>query len=1398
VCEALEKRELLAGSVVINELLASNATNLTDEDGAFSDWLELHNATPNPINLDGWHLTDSAANLAQWTFPNVTLGPNAYMVIFASSKNRTNPAGNLHTNFNLSAGGEYLGLTRPDSSIEYEYAPSFPAQTADISYGLGPDGITRFSFPTPTPGAANSIPAVLEPLFSIAHGYYSDPFSLAISSSTPGASIRYTTDGSVPTDITGTLYSLPITISTTTAVRAIAFKSGQPNSPVQTQTYLFPSAIFSQPTNPAGFPAVWGGPGSSEIPQPADYEMDPDVINNPAYTAELESALTSIPSVSLVMPVSEWFSTSTGIITNRSQETVLWERAVSAEMINPGGPDFQIDAGVRVQGGNSTTKVKDNLWSTPKLSFSLRFKSIYGASHLVSPLFPDTSIQSFDELILDARYNYTWPHFRVNQQNRADYIRDQLTSDLQNATGSLAPHGYFVHVYLNGLYWGVYNLHERPDEAFAASYFGGEKEDYDVIKHDLEPDNIVSGDSIAYEELLRRASADLSATANYQAVADYLDIPDFINYMLVNFYAGNTDWAQHNWYVARKREEGAKFHYFSWDAEHVFISETSDVTEKIDLVGPTFLHHQLRANAEYRQLFADHVQQHFSNRGALTYESVIAQFTDRVNQIRSPIILESARWGDNRRPTDAFERDVEWQAEIDRLTNSYFPQRTATVLEQLRSDGLVSNLATPTYNQRGGRIPADFNVILSAAAGTIYYTLDGSDPRLPGGNVSPSAIIYTAPFSVPDSRTVRVRAKSGAAWSPIDDASFVLDAFGLRVTEIMYNPPAPPAGSTFNKELFEFLEIENITQQPIDLEGVQFTTGITFNFPKYLLQPGERTVIVANQTAFAERYGTSIAPLGLYTGSLSNSGEQLRYQDALGDAIQDFTFVDTWHPTSDGGGFSLVIKLPSAPLASWSTAAAWQPSNATLGSPGNVDPDPDATAALAGKVFLDANADGIQNDGGTGVTGTVVRLHSAGNDGQIGGGDDSLLKGTTTIAAGDFSFSNLRAGSYYLEFLPPAQFGISPKDQGGDDTLDSDVDTSTRLTAVFALIKDLVDSTHDAGLIATPEIAVRGNGVEIASGDTTPTTADFTEFGSTTSNVPVTRTFTITNSGSAALNLTGTPRIQISGANTADFVVAQPAGSSIPAGQSATFQITFTPQGNNLRTATIVIHSSDSDEGNYRFAIQGTGGFERIIDDGDAGFTKKGTWTRVTNSGFQNDFELSTKTTPKAVWTFGNLPPGQYQTFVTWVPGSLRSQAVPYLLFDGTKREGKLLVNQRIAPSGIEFQGKIWAQLPIIDIGSGTLKVTLTGKVAADAMRIVKVGAISGFVESLDGAGPDVTARSRSKAIAGRTAERLRIAPPILDAAIVQGAIEDEKQFSARVDLMLDDFAAVLDSNAIT
>jgi hypothetical protein len=755
--------------VVVSEFMASNDHTLVDEDGTHSDWIELYNPARTPVDLAGWYLTDDFSNLTKWRFPPVALEPGEYLIVFASDKNRPEPGAELHTNFRLSAEGEYLALVQPDGqTIACDFFPEYPEQRSDVGYGLCSTGERYFS--PATPGAANGdglVGFACGVTFSREHGFYETPFSVTLSTPTARATIRYTLDGSIPDRSTGNLYTSPISIDTTTCLRAVAFADSWIPSPVTMQTYIFLDDVLRQPSHPAGFPDRWGWDEFADPPEwtAADYAMDPAVVA--AAREDVIDALLAIPTISLTMDRTDLFSQSSdptngGIYANPMREGVQWERPASVELIYPDGSEgFQVNCGVRIYGGMGRAP-----WAK-KHTFRLLFKSEYGPTELEYPLFGDEAADTFNTLILRANFNdgwhMLWDHWKLQ---RVQLVRDEWARATQIAMGSVGSHGMFVHLYIDGLYWGIYNPVERPDAAFSAGYLGGDPEEWDSL-HDGEP---VQGDRAAWEAVIDQANSGLGTNEAYQRIQgnnpdttpnpaydNLVDVINLADYMLLNFYAGTEDWDIHNWYAGRRRTESEGYKLYVWDAEITHLDLNANLIG-MDTPGcPSRIFQALRENVEFRMLFADRVQQHLFNDGALSAANAAARYRSLTDFIDRAVVAESARWGDTVRESP-YTRDREWIAERDAMLYDYFPQRGAILLRQLRDADLFPDVSAPVLAingsyQHGGSVSAGDALSMSAESGSIWYTLDGSDPRLPAGT----------------ERTALV--PQGAEWQFLDDGS---------------------------------------------------------------------------------------------------------------------------------------------------------------------------------------------------------------------------------------------------------------------------------------------------------------------------------------------------------------------------------------------------------------------------------------------------------------------------------------------------------------------------------------------------------------------------------------------------------------------------------------------------
>lgn len=352
---------------------------------------------------------------------------------------------------------------------------------------------------------------------------------------------------------------------------------------------------------------------------------------------------------------------------------------------------------------------------------------------------------------------------------------------------------------------------------------------------------------------------------------------------------------------------------------------------------PARIYRQLRENAEWRLLFADRVQKQCFDGGALTTNQTIPRFLRLCDEIDGAIVCESARWGDVVRRTQPYTRNVEWLAEKSRLLTQFFPQRTERVIQQCRNAGLYPNLAAPAFSSPGGLFTNQLLLTVSVPAGRIYYTTDGSDPRLPGGAINATAQLYSRPLTLTSSQRLRARAWQTNTWSASNEAVFLeAGPLPLRITEIMYHPAPTSPESGASPDDFQFIEVRNIGAVPLDLTGYRFTAGITFTFTNPVLPPGGFAVAVKNRGQFESRYGTNAAVAGEFSGTLSHNGERLCLEGPLGEVVQDFTYAD-WYAASDGSGFSLVITDENAPLDRWNIRSSWRISSEPNGSPGAED-----------------------------------------------------------------------------------------------------------------------------------------------------------------------------------------------------------------------------------------------------------------------------------------------------------------------------------------------------------------------------------------------------------------------------------------------------------------------------
>ncbi len=697
------------------------------------------------------------------------------------------------------------------------------------------------------------------PTFSAEHGFYTESFDVVVSSQSTSDTIAFTFDGSDPsTSITALRALSPVTIhidpestlgergkSPGVVLRACSISVDHTNSATFTQTYLFVDKAGLLSPNGVKPGPNWPDPPTASNAQAVHYGMDSTVLNNSRYKDSIAAALLAIPSVSLVTDLKNLFAQDSGIYVNAYQDGIAWERPASIELLNPDGTKgFQINAGIRIRGGASRSG------GNPKHAFRFFFRSEYGKGKLDYPLFGNEGVAKFDKVDLRTGENYAWSFpDHLGQYNTM--MSDVFCRDLQREMGEPYTRSRAYHLYINGVYWGLYQTEERPEANYAASYFGGTSDDYDVVKTDDSwPSSLQATDGTldSFQQVWNFCTAGFSSPENYfklqglnpngtrnPGYKNYVDIDNLIDYMLDIFYTGNFDCpttgfnnnkSPRNFFAIYDRNSNDGFKFIVHDAEHTLRTTAGEgpgiglnenrvnigdlpagdgnrmVVTSFSMFQPQWLHYCLSASDEYRMRFADHVYKHFFNGGCMVPEKAIPLFVSRANEIAAAIIAESARWGDTYLNPVA-TKDNDWLPAVNDIVQNYFPRRMNIVLNQLKSANLFPAVNPPSFRNVGQdvltnsvHVQSGYTLTIvntyNTAGRTILYTIDGEDPRTIGGGIAASAIngANNADVTVTTSEIVRARIKDDTVWSALHEITIFADPSNTGVGSSTAEIPA--------------------------------------------------------------------------------------------------------------------------------------------------------------------------------------------------------------------------------------------------------------------------------------------------------------------------------------------------------------------------------------------------------------------------------------------------------------------------------------------------------------------------------------------------------------------------------------------------------------------------------
>ena len=922
-----------ADHLVISEFMADNASTLADEDGAFSGWIEIYNPTAGAINLAGHFLTDDPANPTKWGFPNLNLAGGGYLLVFASGKDRAQAAAPLHANFQLNNSGEYLALVGPGPALLHAYAPAFPRQRTDISYGiLGGDPSVRQYMGVPTPGAANNEAAVppAPVQFSRPGGTFTQAFEVTLTTETPDAEIRYTIDGSAPDALNGRVYAAPLTITSTTRLRAAALAASGV-SPTTGTSYIKLSAELAAYTSPLPIMVIenfgagvvpqkgWSGDGSGvkQVPRQTAVWATFDRANG-------QSSLTNSP---------EMFSTVG--LRGRGAFSSSWrQKPYSVEAVDESGEERNVSPlGMPAHADwvlyfpdpddNKDPSLLANTFAY-ELSrntghYSVRFRWVEAF----------VNEDGGDLRLADRRGVYAIMEKVSRGKDRLDF--QQLSADgatgswllnlnrmdAEPETGWPAPNGATRPWYFHT---------PGPDRVLQTPPNSGAQGDDEPQQSNgyLNFDNpngyvINTQQRAAIEKWFKQFESVLWNNAVWRDPVDgyrkYLDTSDFADYFILNLITRNGDGLLISMFPWKgddgKLRMGPAWDY-NWSAYYISGGPTGDLTYRADRLW----YKRLFADPDFTQLFIDHWWDF--RRGAMSNTAIDAILDGQAADITPAKAL-----------LNGLPNVAEWANRVGQM-KTWLKTRADWI------DG--SYLRPPVFNQDGGAIPDGFQLVIGGTNGTIYFTTDGSDPRAPGGAVAATAQAYQDAVSLHAQTVVQARLKNGTRWSGLTTAVFYTpqDLTKLVLTEIMYNPPA---SSGWAGDDLEFLEFKNTGTNALDLGTLTFSSGISFTFTNGTrLDPGQFFVLARNASAFQARY-PGAAVNGGYSGKLDNGGETLRLATQFGGTVLSVTYNDRapWPIATDGHGFSVVPK-DNAAAGNSDSGARWRGSSNVGGSPGADDP----------------------------------------------------------------------------------------------------------------------------------------------------------------------------------------------------------------------------------------------------------------------------------------------------------------------------------------------------------------------------------------------------------------------------------------------------------------------------
>lgn len=875
--------------ILINEIMSSNISSIPDVylpdytncpvpdceswyeelgdltmDGDYPDWIELYNPGGSPVNLEGYGLSDNPNDAFKWIFPSIKIEAKSYLVVFATGLNvkETTVHQYLHANFNIDRQTETIILSNPTgqllSKVNTQNIP------IDMSIGRNPKNESQWVFFTsPTPGYGNNSPVFTgftnNVNMSQNSGFYRSGFELSLHSVLSNETIYYTLDGSNPST-NSFIYKNPIPINKTTVVKAQTFKDAIISSKIATETYF---------------------------------------INEKS----------SLPVISLISPPENLWDNEMGIYTageNANEGNRVanywkdWERPCTVQYFDKNGNNaFKAELGMKIFGWGSR--------ANDRKSISLFARNKYGDDEIDYPLFSKTKLDQFQSVVLRASGS-DW---------QGTLFRDPMISSLVEQKDIDAQQTEPAILFINGEYWGIYNLREKLNEDYLVAHHNINKENVDIISQYWRRDYpiVIEGDDEEFSSLINFIETNnIETEENYSYIESKIDIDNFVNYQVAEIYAANYDWPGNNSKCWKEKTEDSKWRWMLFDLDYTFGSTSQNNYQHNTLEhattnnnnswpnppNTTFLLRELLQNTTFKNLF-------------------INRFADLLNTIFLPDVVEDRiadfeeiylpeidkhikRWGINNNKKAS---KAEWQENIDVL-RTFAEERPANIREHIEN-----------YFGLSGEVLLKLNMNLVNSGSIKVNSIQIDDLNWEGIYFKDVPIKLSA-IPKPGYRFASWDGVNGTdKYNPVITinlsgntniaANFESDENAINsiiISEIFFNSD--------NQNESDWIEIKNSYSVPIDLSGWLLKDkdfSHRYKFPEgSVINPQEYLVLCRDQNSFKQLFPNVSNTAGNFNFGLDSDADLVVLLNENQQVIDSVPYSNQspWPTVFQGSSISLI------------------------------------------------------------------------------------------------------------------------------------------------------------------------------------------------------------------------------------------------------------------------------------------------------------------------------------------------------------------------------------------------------------------------------------------------------------------------------------------------------------